>query len=215
MKNKDSAMTFVESEKKKTCFLSAKTVTTKFVGNINHDSNDYCAISEVETKTTDGIKLLQYDYDEFHDEHGHHSDAKLRSLAKKLGFKLAASIKTCDARGLTKAKAKPIPKVTKRIVTEVGEYMVLCVTSPFPLTGGKHHQEMKHKLFWYGFDDHFSTKMISALKDTKSELVDFAHEACVFMKARCTPIQTVRMDDASSVSRITSRLNTLHHKLRN
>ena len=38
--------------------------------------------------------------------------------------------------------------------------------------------------------------MISAFKYTKSELVDFVHEVCVFMKSRCTPIQTVRMDNA-------------------
>ena len=97
MKNKNGAMTFVESEKKHLCFLSAKTVTTEFVGNINHNSDDDRVIPETEMKTTDGVKLLPHDYNELHDKHGHHGDAKLRSLATKLGFKLTASIKNCDA----------------------------------------------------------------------------------------------------------------------
>ena len=74
--------------------------------------------------------------------------------------------------------------------------MGLDITGPFPLTGGKYHQAIQHKLFWYGINDHFSKKMISSFRYTKSELVAFVNEACTFMISRGTPIQAVRMDNA-------------------
>ena len=101
-------------------------------------------------------------------------------MAKKYGIKLVGDIKSCQACNTVTAKAKPIPKVTKTIITKVGEKMGLDISGPFPLTGGKWNKATKEKLYWYGLSDHYSKQMLMNFGNSKSQVVIFLRQAYDF-----------------------------------
>ena len=96
---------------------------------------------------------------------------------------------------LIKTKAKSVPKITKSVVTKVGERVGLDVTGHFPLTSGTNHCSINQKLYWLEIIDHYSKKMINSFHSHKDALIKFVSEAHVFMTTRKTPIQAIRMDN--------------------
>ena len=135
-------------------------------------------------------------YNGFHNKFGHHGDVKLRLIAQRLGYKLTGKSDSCDACNLIKTKAKSVPKITKSVVTKVDERVGLDITGPFPLTSGTTHCSINQKIYLFGIIDHYSKKMINSFHPHKDALIDFVSKAQVFMSARKTPIQAIRMDNA-------------------
>ena len=176
VKYQNKKLVFWEKDKKNLAFLTAKVVESDMVVNV----------------TTD----ISCDYNEFHDKMGHFGEERLRALAKSKGVKLIGVVKSCNACNAVSAKARPIPRMTKTVVSVVGERMGLDTSGPFPLTSGRNHKPVQEKLYWFGLSDHYSRKMLMNFGNKKSQLEFFVRQAYEFMKTRGTPIQIIRMDNA-------------------
>ena len=140
----DVKFIFHEGQRKNLCFLTAEVVENKFVGNVMDDNPQH--------------SYAPWPYNDFHNKFGHHGDVNLRLIAQCLGYKLTGKPDNCYTCNLIKAKAKSIPKITKSVVTKVGERVGLDVTGPFPLTSGINHRPINQKLYRFGIIDHYSKK---------------------------------------------------------
>ena len=117
-------------------------------------------------------------------------------MAKHYGYKLTGTPHACDSCNLVKSKAKAIPTATKTVVSTVGERVGLDISGPFPLTSGIKHRPTRFKLYWCAIIDHYSRKMLSSFKYTKSDLIDFVREAYSIYSARKHFIKCIRLDNA-------------------
>ena len=143
-------------------------------------------------------KLPTMKYCDAHHKWGHHGDERLRKMAASKGLRLIGKMEPCNACGIVKVKAKPIPTTSdiNKKATDIGERLFVDITGPFPLTATKWHRTTRNKLFWYGISDQFSGKMISSFNYNKNELVDMIDETFKYFEGRTKKVQYMRMDNA-------------------
>ena len=143
-------------------------------------------------------KLPTMKYCDAHHKWGHHGDERLRKMAASKGLRLIGKMEPCNACGIVKVKAKPIPTTSdiNKKATDIGERLFVDITGPFPLTATKWHRTTRNKLFWYGISDQFSSKMISSFNYNMNESVDMIDETFKYFEGRTKKVQYMRMDNA-------------------
>ena len=122
----------------------------------------------VGTKTT--CALVPKDYNEAHNQWGHHGDRRLKEMARVMGYKLTGTPLPCDAFGIAKATRARVLKTTSVQATKPGERLFVDTTGPFP------EVPIKFK-YLFGAVDDYSGKLSMMFGSNINVLVQFIQEA--------------------------------------
>ena len=135
----------------------------------------------------ENVKIVEKEYDEAHDQWGHHGINKLQAMARSQGIKLIGKASPCHACRMSKACWAKVSKTTTTKADKAGERFFVDTSGPFAgvAAGSK---------YLFGAVDDYSGKMFMMFGKHKSDLKDFVEKLFVRMKDKDRMPKYVRLD---------------------
>ena len=134
------------------------------------------------------------DVNDAHDSFGHMDEQHLREFCKRTKIKLTGKFKTCVGCAESKAKRRPVRKVTQTRATEKGERIYVDTSGPYANSLGGHK-------YWFKIIDDYSRKTWNYFMKGKSDVPGMLDNFLQEMKMKKVIVKYIRCDNAGEHSR--------------
>ena len=137
--------------------------------------------------------ITTMDINDAHDSFGHMDETHLREFCKRTRIKLTGKFKTCVGCAESKAKRKPVSKITQTRATEKGERIYVDTSGPYARSLGGHK-------YWFKIIDDYSRKNWNYFMKEKSDVPDTLDKFIQDMQLKHIIIKFIRCDNAGEHS---------------